>query len=341
MKSNHSDLLEKLQPRPPKKLNDHVLLIDALNTFIRSFATVNYINPQGNHIGGLAGFLKSLAYMVRIHEPTRVVIVFDGRGSTVNRKNIDPSYKAQRSLTRITNWEIYEDKDAERESMSTQIERLVEYLQCLPVQMVSIDKVEADDIIALIAKIYSQNNKKATIVSSDKDFLQLVDSNIEVYSPIKKKHYTRSVVVEEFKTTPSNFLIGKAILGDQSDNLPGVNRVGAKTLHKLFPNLSTVDLTLEDVFKECEHKHETNKGYLAILNQKGRVETNYELMNLLDPNVPDYEIETVKKLLMGSNTVLNTMAFEMLYEADNMNASITQNITSWLEAFRNLTTFKK
>lgn len=341
MKSNHNDLLEKLQPKPPRKLNDHVLLVDALNTFIRSFATVNYINPQGNHIGGLAGFLKSLAYMVRIHEPTRVVIVFDGRGSTVNRKNIDPSYKAQRSLTRITNWEIYEDKDAERESMSTQIERLVEYLQCLPVQVVSIDKVEADDIIALIAKIFSQNNRKATIVSSDKDFLQLVDSNIEVYSPIKKKHYTQPLVVEEFKTTPNNFLIGKAILGDQSDNLPGVNKVGPKTLHKLFPNLSTTDITLEGVFEECERKHETNKGYLAILNQKDRVETNYELMNLRDPNVPDYEIETVKQLLLESNTTLNTMAFEMLYESDNMNASIAQNITSWLEAFRNLTTFKK
>jgi DNA polymerase-1 len=341
VKSNHSPLLEKLQPRPPRKLNDHILLVDALNTFIRSFATVNYINPQGNHIGGLAGFLKSLAYMVRVHEPTRVVVVFDGRGSTVNRKNIDPSYKAQRSLTRITNWEIYEDKDAERESMSTQIERLVEYLQCLPVQMVSVDKVEADDIIALIAKIYSQNSKKATIVSSDKDFLQLVDSNIEVYSPIKKKLYTESLVIEEFKTTPSNFLIGKAILGDQSDNLPGVTRVGAKTLHKLFPNLSTVNLTLEDVFRECEGKYETNKGYLAILNQKDRVETNYELMNLLTPNVPDYEIETIRELLTGSNTTLNTMAFEMLYESDNMNASVSQNITSWLEVFRNLTTFKK
>jgi len=136
-------------------------------------------------------------------------------------------------------------------------------------------------------------------------------------------------------------LIGKAILGDQSDNLPGVNKIGPKTLHKLFPNLSTTDISLEDVFKECESKYEANKGYLAILSQKDRVETNYELMNLLNPNVPDYEIEDIKKLLLESNTALNTMAFEMLYESDNMNASVAQNITSWLEAFRNLTTFKK
>lgn len=98
---------------------------------------------------------------------------------------------------------------------------------------------------------------------------------------------------------------------------------------------------MEGVFEECERRHEANKGYLAILNQKDRVETNYELMNLRDPNVPDYEIETVKQLLLESNTTLNTMAFEMLYESDNMNASVAQNITSWLEAFRNLTTFKK
>ena len=76
----YSDILNKIQKSEPRKLNDHVLLIDSMNLFIRNFSMINYVNVQGHHVGGLAGFLKSLGYLVRTINPTRVVLIFDGKG---------------------------------------------------------------------------------------------------------------------------------------------------------------------------------------------------------------------------------------------------------------------
>lgn len=341
MKSNLKSIFDSLHPTPTKKLNDHILIIDALNTFIRNFATVNFINQQGNHIGGLAGFLKSLGYLVRTHSPTRVLLVFDGKGSTINRKNIDPDYKKNRNLTKITNWDIHESKEAERESMADQIHRLIQYLQCLPVQIVMIDKIEADDVIAFISKLYSEYGKKATIVSSDKDFLQVVDKNISVYSPTKKKTYTVELVKEEYNVLPKNFLLYKTLVGDQSDNLPGVNKIGPKTVLKLFPDFISKEYTITEMFNICENHFQKNKKYLDILQQRNRVEVNYKIMNLIELDLSDNEIFQIKAILEENITPLNTLAFEMIYQADNMNATVSPNILSWLEVFRYLTTLRK
>ena len=72
----------------PLHLNSKVLLIDSMNTFLRSFAMINHMNPNGAHIGGLTGFLKSIGFAIRHIKPTRVILVFDGNGSTTNKKNL-------------------------------------------------------------------------------------------------------------------------------------------------------------------------------------------------------------------------------------------------------------
>ena len=172
---SYNDILNKIQKSEPRKLNDHVLLIDSMNLFIRNFSMINYVNVQGHHVGGLAGFLKSLGYLVRTINPTRVVLVFDGKGSTINRKNIDPEYKGNRNLTRITHWEVFDTKEQEKDSMAEQIDRLIDYLHCLPVYLLSVDKVEADDVIGFISNGFSKRKSKVTIVYSDKDFLQIVN----------------------------------------------------------------------------------------------------------------------------------------------------------------------
>lgn len=339
-----NDILNKLNKGEVRKLNDHILLVDSMNTFIRSFTTINYLNTQGNHIGGLAGFLRSAGFLTRTLAPTRVVFVFDGKGSTLHRKTVDANYKANRNLTKITNWEVHETKEMERDSMAMQMERLIEYLSCLPVQMLSIDKVEADDVIALIANQYAAAGKKATIVSSDKDFLQLVSPNIDVFSPIRKKNYDPFLVTEEFGVTPHNYLLFKALLGDKSDNLPGVSRLGAKTLLKHFPYLLKENTTLDRIFEDCEklvEKGEHKKIHLNMLNQIERVYTNYELMNLQEPSIPSHEIPEIVKTLQADIPNLNIPAFEALYEADNMGGAVSTNIAKWLENFRLIANYQK
>jgi len=336
----YDDMLAKIQQSEPRKLNDHILVIDAMNTFIRNFTMINLMNPQGSHVGGLVGFLKSLGFLVRTFEPTRVVVVFDGPGSTAARKNINSDYKANRQLTRITNWEIYDNKDQEYASMSAQIERLVEYLHMLPVDLLAIDKVEADDVIAYIGKQFDQS--KVTIVSSDKDFMQIVNDRVQIYSPVKKKVYGPAEVLEEQGVLPSNYLIVKSLLGDNSDNLSGVKGLGIKGILKHFPKLiDTPNMDLDYVYETCEEGVEKTKVLAKILERKHAVDQNHGLMNLMEPQLSDRQISIILDVLEMPCQQLNATAFMLMLQQDNIQHGITKNTESWLETFRYLLTVKK
>lgn len=338
---NYLDILNKIEQKPDRKLNDHVLIVDSMNTFIRSFAMLQSMNPQGHHTGGLVGFLRSLGFLMRTIDPTRIICVFDGQASSSSRKTINPEYKATRNIKRITNWELFDDKDDEFASMTMQMHRLVGYLQCLPVTLISIDKVEADDTISYLAQKFAANGKKVTITSSDKDFLQIVDENIEVYSPIKKKTYQKKDIQEEIGLIPENYLIMKALLGDNSDNLSGVKGLGPKTLLKEFPQLiSKPGVSLQDIYNICEQKLQTKKIFASIIYDWEKVKTNYELMNLSEPRLGDYEIFHILERVKEPTPSLQVVTFLNMLEADQIEA-LNKNVEGWLELFRPLSTYKK
>lgn len=341
MEKSYSEILKGLEKRPDRKLNDHVLIVDSMNTFIRSFAMLQSINPQGHHTGGLVGFLRSLGFLMRTIDPTRIICVFDGQASASSRKSINPEYKATRNIKRITNWELFDDKDDEFASMTMQMHRLVEYLQCLPVTLISIDKVEADDTISYLAQKFAANGKKVTITSSDKDFLQIVDHNIEVYSPIKKQTYRKDDIQKEIGVLPENYLIMKALLGDKSDNLTGVKSLGPKTLLKEFPQLvSQPGVCLEDIYKICEQKLQTKKIFATIIYDWDKVKTNYQLMNLQQPRLGDYEIDHILDRVAQPTPNLQVVTFLSMLESDQIEA-LNKNVEGWLELFRPLSTYKK
>jgi DNA polymerase-1 len=145
------ELLDDLENKP-RSSTDSILLIDGLNTFLRSFTVINHINSNGHHIGGLTGALKSIGYAIRLINPTYVVVVFDGVASTSNKRNLFPEYKANRHKNRSTNYTIFGSKEEEDESVRNQIERLIQYLKCLPVSLISVDGLEADDIIGYLTR---------------------------------------------------------------------------------------------------------------------------------------------------------------------------------------------
>ena len=335
----YDSILKNLKQTPPRALNDHILIIDAMNTLIRSFSLLKAMNPSGAHVGGLVGFLRSLGYVTRIFDPTRVVIVWDGKGGSGNRKNIDPNYKAQRATSRITHWGLYDTKEEETEALIGQLFRTQDYLECLPVHQMVLEKLEADDIMAYLAKRASNAGKKVTIVSSDKDFLQLVDNNIEVYAPVKKKTFTKQNILEEIKVLPTNFNIVKALLGDNSDNLPGVKGLGIKTIVAEFPKLLTEKTDLDYVFKVAEEKLEGKKIFAKIIHNWDRVETNFKLMDLHDTSLDENEIDYVEEILKSPIPDLQTGAFLHHLDQDKIEG-ITKNTEGWLENFRSLTTVK-
>lgn len=333
----YDDILKNLKQTPPRALNDHILIIDGMNTLIRSFSLLKAMNPTGTHIGGIVGFLRSLGYVTRIFDPTRVVVIWDGKGGSGNRKNIDPNYKAQRATSRITHWGLYDTKEEETEALIGQLYRVQDYLECLPIQQIMMEKLEADDIMAYLAKRAGNAGKKVTIVSSDKDFLQLVNNNIEVYAPVKKRTFTSDNIFDELKVLPENYNVVKALLGDNSDNLQGVKGLGIKTIVSEFPKLLTEKTDLEYVYSVAEEKLEGKKVFAKIIHNWDRVKTNFELMDLHDTTLDEKEVEYVEEVFKSPIPDLQTGAFLHLMEKDKIEG-ITKNTEGWLENFRGLTT---
>jgi len=207
MKQNYIDILKSLKEEDTlsQNPNDRILLIDGLNTFIRAFAVNPSTNDDGIHIGGMTGFLQSIGYAIKNIKPTRVIICFDGKGGSSKRRKLFPEYKANRKVRkRLTRLSSFNNQEDERISMSQQISRLVQYLDQLPVTVLAPENIEADDAMAYISQqVYPKS--QFYIMSTDKDFLQLVDNRIQVWSPTKKKYYFKDTVQEDFDIPAHNF----------------------------------------------------------------------------------------------------------------------------------------
>jgi DNA polymerase-1 len=317
------------------------MVIDAMNMLIRSFSLLKAMSPTGHHIGGLVGFLRSLGYVTRIFDPTRVIIVWDGKGGSGNRQNINPDYKAHRATNRITHWGLYDTKQEETEALVGQLFRTKDYLECLPVHQIMMEKLEADDIIAYLAQEATNKKKKLTIISSDKDFLQMINQHVEVYAPVKKKVYTEENTKEEIKVIPENYNIVKALLGDNSDGLRGVKGLGIKTIVSEFPDVvDKPDTTLDYIFEVCEKNLEGKKIFSKIVHQWDTVETNFKLMNLHESVLDNKEKNTILDIIKSDVPDLQAGAFLHLLDSDRIEG-ITKNTEGWLENFRGLTVFKK
>ena len=336
-------LLDNLEEQDTVSSNryDRVLLIDGLNLFFRNFAMMNIVNPQGVHGGGLGGFIRSLGSLINQIQPTSVFVVFDGMGSSTNRKNLLPEYKSGRNITRITNWEVFEDLEDEDDAKIKQIVRIAHYLKCLPVKTVAIDKAEADDIIAYYSDILPKTyNSKCFIVSSDKDFIQLINDNVIVYRPIEKEYYTKDTVKEKFGVLTENFILYKTLLGDNSDKIAGVKGLGIKGLLKKFPELSTNILSLDDIFSIAESKYKEHVIYSRIAFERDRLEQNYKIMNLKKPLLDDNDKEFLTEFAEDDTLVLNTEAFLRFYHDDGL-GHLIKNVEFWFnDTFKVLNSFK-
>jgi len=270
--------------------NSKTLVIDGLNTFIRSWSTAPNLNDNGDHIGGIVGTLKSIGYAIRLINPTRVVVVFDGKGGSNSRKEIYAGYKSERGKNKIKmrlNRAASVEMNPEEEgiSMKRQMTALGELLSALPVTIMIYDGIEADDVMAYIATTLRQENEKVVIMSTDKDFLQLVNKDVSVYSPSKKKVYNIPEVVEEFGIHPHNFINFRMIDGDKSDNVEGISGLGVKSIMKAFPMLSEHQLVdTNDMVDYVNTLTKKSKAHELFLDNLEICERNRKLMQLSEPD---------------------------------------------------------
>ena len=310
-----------------EELNDHVLIVDGLNQFIRVFGAVPALNDDGEHCGGVTGFLLSTAATIRTLKPTRVIIVFDGKGGSNRRKSYYKEYKEGRTgLTKINRLAGYEDLEDQQESMKKQFARLIEYLKVLPISLTYIDYVEADDIIAYLANHYFK--KEVTIVSSDKDFLQLVNPRIKVWATTKKKMYDESLVKEEYGVIPQNLVFYRVITGDKSDNIDGVRGIGEKTIHSKMSFLNEGEFDLDTFMSKIKTECDSKLSQKLIENSK-TIEINYRLMQLKNPEISSSITSNIRTLMDSHRPQLDLVEFKKMFMYDKLYTTFA-NVDSWL-----------
>lgn len=342
MKQKYLELLKQVTDEHEQGKSDtrdsRVVVFDGLNTFIRVFSAVPALNDDGEHIGGVAGFLRSVASVIRQLKPTRCIIVFDGKGGSAKRKKMYSEYKGNRAVkTQFNRYQEFANLEDESESMKRQFGRVIEYLGQLPVTTIAIDHVEADDIIAYIAnEMYTDDDHKVTIVSTDRDFLQLVNNRISVWSPVKKILYTPTVMHDEIGLPAHNYLLYRAITGDKSDNIPGLKGIGLKTLLKHFPIIQeTTEITIDDIIEFANNVQKKHLVHEAIIREHAQLRLNYDLMQLKQVDISGQAKLLALDILRTPVQRTNVYEFKKMFMLDKMYTTI-KDVDTWLTAFNTL-----
>ena len=323
-----------------------VLIIDGLNSFIRVFSAVPLVNDDGEHIGGYIGFMRSIAAIIRQFKPTRCIIVFDGKGGSARRKKMHSGYKEGRSMsTRFNRREDVGEQTVEEEiaSMRLQMSKLSEYLQCLPVTIMSIDNIEADDTIAyLTTEVFRPKGSEVIIMSDDKDFIQLINEKTSVWRPVEKKYYTPKEVNDRFGVPSHNFIHYKVFMGDGSDNIKGINGVGIKTLQAKLPLLlEDRTVTLEELLDYCKAKQQEHKIYRKIVDSEMSMRLNWQLMSLEDLDIASNFKLMIADMAKREIPKLDTFNFKRMFMLDKAYTAIP-NVDTWLaNSFNTLAAFSQ
>lgn len=295
-------------------------ILDFSNLFIIGYSADPTQNNNGEHIGGITGFLKILQKLIREYPPSDIFIVYDGKGGSRKRKEMNSNYKEGRSVPkplRLNRTFSYDSPDQENESRRQQQAVLICILNSLPVHQIILSGVEADDIISYLAQDFDKKNEKSLIISNDKDFLQLLNENISVYRPAKKCIITREDVIKEYNINPVNFVIARAIEGDNSDNLEGISGIGLKGLANKFPELKedkwiSIDEFVELAEKKQEERKEEKKKeykmYSSIVENKKTIEDNYKIMQLYSPLI-DFNNKQLLEQDLATKVKLDMSAF--------------------------------
>jgi len=266
--------------------NKRLLIIDALNAYLRAYIVDPSLSANGQPIGGLKGFIKILQKLIRDTKPQEVVIVWDGPNGSKKRKSMDKNYKAGRKPIRLNRAFHNLTDDQEMQNKIWQQSRLIEYVNEMPIIQTMLPEIEADDVISYITRMRHYDGWQKVIVSNDKDFMQLCDEETILFRPTKKEIMNMNSITEQVGVHPTNMALARAMAGDASDNLKGVRGAGLPTIAKRLPFLSEEKTyTIDDVVDYCEATEGKQKFYSNVVEAKDLIQHNYNMMQLYSPQM--------------------------------------------------------
>jgi len=274
-----------------------ILIVDGLNFFMRHYVANPSMSDHGHHVGGMVGFLKGLWYLCERVFPSRVIVVWEGGGSP-RRRAILKNYKHNRRPPKLNRFydEDIPDSPGNRDS---QISKIIEVLRNVPVTQIYVPDCEADDLIAYLVK-YMLSDQRCVIASSDKDLYQLLSKKVVQWSPGQKKYVTMKTLIEKFSISATNFCTARSFVGDPSDKIDGVPRVGLTSLAKRFPELKDGKfISVDELSELAADKSETKKLKLFenMLQHKDTAKRNWKLMYLDTTNLSADQVRKLEYLI--------------------------------------------
>ena len=284
---------------------------------MRAWAAFPTMSSHGYQMGGCVGFLKVLKRIVSEIQPSKVILAWEGGGSSRRRKLL-PEYKEKRrpeKLNRFYGDDIPDTSDNKNHQMVT----LINILKNVPVCQVYVSDCEGDDIIAYLCRGPFRKDLKV-IASSDKDMYQLLDDLTRIYSFHKKSYVDSSDIFNEFNIKTHNFAIAKALCGDAGDNVPGIKGFGFKTAVTRFPFLGSDEhITVQDVINYSSTHVSESKHYKKIIDSESELKRNWDLVFLDGSMMAANQISRIENAVNTFVPKVNRMDFTkyMLKEGIN------------------------
>jgi DNA polymerase-1 len=283
-------------------LNKKIILIDGNNIAYRAFyalpATIT--TTTGTITNAVYGFTSMLIKLIEEQKPDVIICAFDSRGPTF-RHDIYRDYKATRKKM--------------PDELASQLPLIKEVLEAFNIKSMEMEGYEADDIIATISNIAKDKFDEVIIVSSDKDILQLISDNVKVLA-VKKgitdiANFDEKKVIEKFGVKPSEIKDLLALMGDSSDNIPGITGIGSKTAQTLVEKYGSV----EGIYKNVEKLSNEKLKELLIKNKEVAEQSKklIELKTGLDIDLNEIIDRGFKNPVFEKiETIFNTLEFNTL-----------------------------
>lgn len=208
-------------------MSNRLVLVDGSSYFFRAFhALPPLTNSKGQATGAIYGVVNMIKRLIKDYQPKQIAIVFDAKGKTF-RDEWYPAYKAHRPAMPI--------------ELSSQFEPLLEFLRAMGLPLLIIDGVEADDVIGTLAHQATEKNLNVVISTGDKDMAQLVNQHVTLINTMSNLTLNTHGVKEKFGVMPHQMIDYLTLVGDTSDNVPGVTKCGPKTAVKWLAQYETLD----------------------------------------------------------------------------------------------------
>ena len=241
-------------------------LIDGSGYIFRAFYALPPITrPDGIPVGAVYGFTKMLMGLIKENPCTHMLVLFDAKRKNF-RNEIYPDYKANRKET--------------PPELIPQFPLIRQATKAFSIPYMELEGYEADDLIATYARLSTEQGFKTRVISADKDLMQLMNEDVRLYDPMKKKLLTEADVLEKFGVPPDKVVDVQALMGDSSDNIPGASGIGPKTAAALINEFGSLENLLANLDKIPQEKRR-----IGLKDDAERVRISKQLATL-DSHVP-------------------------------------------------------